>query len=78
MNCQETSTPRCLEDYACTSQKQSWCNTVQIESLSKQHQKVMISQDKFVEPYTYQEASQNPKWVKAIEKEIGALNKNKT
>ena len=51
---------------------------VEYNALSTQHQKIAATYDTYDEPRNYQEASQNPQWIKAIDNEIQALKTNKT
>ena len=69
-----------MDDFVCAAynETQHWCNIVQFEEIPT-HCKAFISCiSALSEPATYLEAAQHPEWVKAMQKEIEALNANHT
>lgn len=71
--------PDYLKDYQCNSNTSTpWCNLIQFHALSSTHKKIVKTHDKYVEPKSYHEATQNPKWVEAMKKELKALSHNHT
>lgn len=75
-------TPSYLTDYICnTSNSKStkhWCNFITLNSLPKSHITLLAHQSLIKEPTCYQEASTNPLWIEAMNKEIQALEENQT
>ncbi|XP_021756062.1 uncharacterized protein LOC110721222 [Chenopodium quinoa] len=55
-----------------------WCNIVVFDDLPAPHRALICQTNKVTEPVSYFEASQNPEWVFAMQKEIQALMDNDT
>lgn len=70
-------TPSHLEDYVCNANLH-WCNIIQYCALNSTHKQIAELQLKYTEPKNYSEACTDPLWIEAMEKELKALNENKT
>ena len=70
-------TPAHLEYYICNSSSH-WYNIIQYSALNATHRRIVESHLKYTEPKNFTEASNNPLWVDAMQKELKALNDNKT
>ena len=62
----------------CNTFTKHCCNIVDYHALSTNHHQIAKTYDTYSEPRHYQEASQNPLCVKAMENEIQTLKDNKT
>lgn len=73
-------TPEYLKDFYCSTALQSdhWCNLVQFAELPSTNQCMISKICDLVEPTSYSEASQNPLWIEAMNKELLALSNNNT
>jgi len=60
--------PHYLKDY--------FCGLIDSSHLPAKHHALVSTLTKYVEPKSYEEASREPGWVEAMEKEIGALMLN--
>ncbi|KAL8090596.1 hypothetical protein AgCh_039879 [Apium graveolens] len=75
--------PTYLNNYYCNlsstpSVSSHWCNLVSSTHFPYSHYTFMAQQSAITEPSCYVEASHNPLWISAMQKEIEALQKNKT
>lgn len=68
--------PSHLKDFVCNTSFSHWCNLVNFEDF--QWCCSVFSQDKWEEPKTFDQASKDPMWVEAMNKEIAALQQNNT
>ena len=66
-----------LNDYICNFTNH-WCNLVQHDQLPAHHLALLANHSLYKEPSSYKEASTDPLWLKAMHKELLALNKNST
>lgn len=68
-----------LNDFICyTSLTSHWCNIVSSHQIPPQFKAFVATLMNETEPTAYSEAAINPLWIKAIEKELTALNNNHT
>lgn len=71
--------PTHLQDYHCkTKETAHWCNIIQFHALSCMHKQIAKAHSEYIEPQSYHEACNNPKWVDAMHKELQALAQNHT
>lgn len=74
--------PSYLNQYYCNlaslSQTPHWCNLVKYEHMPTSHRAFIAHNQSLVEPISYTHAATQPLWIEAMEKEIKALNDNKT
>lgn len=70
----KTKAPSYLIDYQCYTAQTQLCDIT--KSHTYKHTTENLSQ--YVEPSSYEEASKDPRWVKAMEDELIALSKNQT
>lgn len=70
-------TPIHLEDYVC-NENLHCCNIIQYSALNTTHKQIADYHLKYTEPKSFAEASTNPLWIESMEKELKALNDNKT
>ena len=71
--------PSWMQDYVCaTILNEHWCNLVQFSSLPPDNRGIIEQNCKIVEPTSYLEASQDQKWVEAMNQELEALRTNHT
>ncbi|KAL8155975.1 hypothetical protein AgCh_001144 [Apium graveolens] len=77
-------TPVYLHAYYCNRSSASpdfsthWCNLVSSQAFPSSHFLFLSHQSTITEPACYLEASKHPLWISAMQKEIDALQKNKT
>lgn len=62
----------------CHTSQDHWCNLVNATTFPKQHQQRLQHLIQWIEPTTYKQASKDPLWVEAMEKELQALADNDT
>lgn len=55
-----------------------WWNMARYPSLPLSHKAMKVQHSSLVEPTSHSKAAQNPKWIKAIEVELKALEANHT
>ena len=74
--------PSHLTDYVCHNSISSvtphWCNLVSYDSMPQSLHSFIAKADVLVEPTSYAEASKDPRWVEAMQKELQALHNNHT
>lgn len=79
----EHKSPTYLQDYICNSATSSfpfshWCNLIAFNHLLIHSQAHIAPLQNFIEPTSYNQASQDPNWIAAMHKEINALTANHT
>ncbi|XP_074336065.1 uncharacterized protein LOC141673233 [Apium graveolens] len=83
----QSKTPAHFSDYIRTNshlqylakpQTEHWCHLVSYAELPLCHHVFIATTESLVEPVTYNQASKYPKWVEAMNKELLALQVNKT
>lgn len=68
-----------LNDYICNfAENQHWCNLVSFNNLSPQSHYFISTSESVNEPQSYEEASTDPRWIDAMNKELKALEDNHT
>ena len=72
--------PSYLNDYVCSlsSQMSHWCNLVDFSFLPSKAQEHIQIINKVTEPVNFEEATKDPGWIAAMNKDIEALEGNKT
>ena len=71
--------PPWMQDYVCaTILNAHWCNLVQFSSLPPDNKDIIEQNCRILEPTSYLEASQDQKWVEAMNQELEALSTNHT
>ena len=70
--------PAYLQNYACNTSQDHWCNLVKTSSFSPTQQKHLSSPMTWVEPTTYKQASKGPLWIAVMHQELQALVSNNT
>lgn len=77
--------PSYLSSYHCNvshldslSGPSHWCNLVTFDRFPSSHKAFLASTSVISEPQSYEEASQHPLWVEAMQKELKALSDNNT
>ena len=70
----KTKTPSYLIDYHCYSAQNHLCDITK----SHAYNQIAGTLSQYVEPSSYEEASKDPRWVEAMEKELTALSDNQT
>ena len=73
-----SKTPSHLQDYVCHSPAYPITNYVSYSQLAPQHQAYALSISHAIEPSTFHHASQDSRWLAAMQTEIEALNVNNT
>ena len=71
--------PSYLQDYICNNiYTQHWCNLVSYHNQDKNHHCIAAAYNAHNEQKSYEEASKDPNWTTAMNKEIQALIDNQT
>lgn len=71
--------PTYLQDYVNNhAYKEHLCNLIKYHALSTNYHQIAEVYEAHSKPKTYFEASQNPNWIETMDKEIQALEANKT
>ena len=75
--------PSYLQDYVCSTvtyalTTQHWCNLIKFDAIPEERKSIIHANSAFIEPTTYKQASQDNRWVTAMDNELAALTTNNT
>lgn len=73
-----TKTPSHLKDFIYPKITRHWCNLVAFDDLRDKHKLLIAAHLECIEPTSYKEASEDANWIEAMNKELTALQHNKT
>ena len=77
----QTNIPTYLSDYICNNVSciaNNWCSMMSCHAFTNSQQCLMAQLPPITEPTSYKIASQDPKWVHAMQQELQALSANNT
>ena len=75
--------PFYLNDYVCSNMisdltNQHWCNLVTLDTIPANSKSIVYATSNLIEPTSYKQASQDHRWIQAMNDEITALKENNT